>query len=101
MTSQFVIANAFWLKVLDTFHCDGLTMPWGTVYLRPGGLDDLGLIVHEQVHLDQIKRLGRVKFTVLYLWYLWRYGYFESPLEQEAYAAQFAVLGAISLAISC
>lgn len=63
-----------------------VTMPWRRVYV----LDEYRLredvIAHEQVHLAQIERYGPARFTLLYLWWLWRYGYDRHPLEIEAYA---------------
>ena len=62
----------------------GITTPWSTVYVLPGHETNPHLIAHEQVHLDQVQRLGPAKFTVLYLWYNLRYGYWNNPLEVEA-----------------
>ena len=46
--------------------------------------DDL-LYKHELVHLYQIKKIGRFKFIILYLFYSIRYGYRKNPFEVEAY----------------
>ena len=35
-------------------------------------------------HLEQIKRDGRIKFTIKYIYWLYRYGYFLNPYEIEA-----------------
>jgi hypothetical protein len=63
-----------------------VTMPWRRVYILPEweGVDEI--IAHERVHLEQIERDGPLKFTVLYLWWLLRYGYEKNPYEAEAYA---------------
>ena len=61
-----------------------ITMPWGVVYALPERLDDVGLAAHEAVHVEQIKRLGGVRWAATYLWYLLRYGYWSNPLEVEA-----------------
>lgn len=84
-------ANAFWLWVLDRLWVDGLTLPWGVVYIRPTAMGDAGLIEHERVHLEQIARMGAIKFSLVYLWQLWRYGYDRMPLELEAIDRQYAL----------
>jgi len=43
---------------------------------------------HEQVHVDQIRRMGVVRFYLTYLWYTIRFGYRNNPLETEAYKKQ-------------
>lgn len=78
------VASGIWLKLLDTLGADGLTTPWGRVYIRPSCIHDSGLIAHELVHVAQIKRLGAVRFAVVYLYQLARYGYWNMPLEIEA-----------------
>ena len=70
--------------VFNMLGVDGLTMPWRTVYLRPGCENDRPLVVHELVHIKQIDRYGPVLFALLYIWYLVRFGYWQSPLEIEA-----------------
>ena len=39
-----------------------------------------------EASVEQIERDGAVKFSVLFLWYLVRYGYRRNPYEVEAYA---------------
>lgn len=62
---------------------------WGTVYIAAGFEGDQGLIRHESKHLEQMARDGRVLFTVKYLYWLCRYGYFNNPYEVEARKAQY------------
>ena len=69
---------------LEIFDYSAITMPWQTVYLRPDRVGYERLVVHESVHIEQIQRLGAVKFTLLYLWYNIRYGYRNNPFEIEA-----------------
>jgi hypothetical protein len=45
-------------------------------------------LVHELCHVEQVKRLGSVKFFVLYLLYSIRYGYVNNPFEVEARSAE-------------
>lgn len=81
----FRIAGPFWTWALDMLGADGITMPWGRVYLRARCAADAVLIVHEQVHLEQIERDGAITFSVRYLWWWWRRGYWLNPYEIEAY----------------
>lgn len=63
----------------------GIAMPWGRVYLLEPWLDDRITRIHELAHLRQIRRDGPVVFSVRYLWWLVRYGYWNNPYEVEAY----------------
>lgn len=63
---------------------------WGTIYLMPGYERDERLIRHERRHLEQIEEDGRALFTVLYLYWLVRVGYWDNPYEVDARAAEQA-----------
>jgi hypothetical protein len=63
-----------------------VTMPWKTVYCRPGQELNYALAAHEAVHVAQIERDGAIKWTAKIFWYLLRYGYVNSPYEVEARA---------------
>ena len=63
-----------------------ITMPWRTVYCRPGQEENYALAAHEAVHVSQIERDGAIKWTVKIFYYLVRYGYINSPYEVEARA---------------
>lgn len=67
-----------------------ITLPlWTpTIYVLAEHQADSALLAHELVHVEQIRRMGRVKFLVTYLWYQLVYGYQENPLEIEARAAE-------------
>lgn len=69
---------------LSTFDYGAITMPWQTVYVRPDRLNDEGLILHESVHIEQIQREGAFRFSIKYLWYSLKYGYWNNPYEVEA-----------------
>jgi hypothetical protein len=73
-----------WLLLLGGFAA--ITMPWRRVYILAEWKDHPGVNAHECVHLAQIDRHGPIWFTILYLWWLARYGYRRNPLEVEAYA---------------
>lgn len=61
---------------------------WRTIYVLPGHEYNERLLRHERKHLEQIKRDGRVVFSIKYLWWLCRYGYWNNPYEVEARAAE-------------
>jgi hypothetical protein len=54
---------------------------------------DVILRAHELWHQAQARRLGVVRFTWLWLWYLWKYGYWNSPLESSARVAAEKIAG--------
>ena len=60
---------------------------WNTIYVRPGWENTKWLIRHEMKHLEQIERLGRLRFSISYLWELARHGYWNNKFEIEARAA--------------
>lgn len=66
----------------------GWTSFWGVVYLMPGWEGYPPLIRHEAKHLEQIERLGRLRFALAYLWELLRRGYWNNRFEVEARAAE-------------
>lgn len=63
-----------------------VTLPWRTVYVLDEYAHRRDIVAHERVHLDQIERDGPVKFSLLYLYYLARFGYERNLYEIEAYA---------------
>jgi hypothetical protein len=65
---------------------------WHTIYVLPGHETNARLLRHELMHLEQIERDGRVLFTVKYLYWLVRYGYWMNPYEVEARAAESGVV---------
>jgi hypothetical protein len=72
------------LLFLKASNSLAITMPWKTVYCRPGQEDNYALAAHEAVHVAQIERDGAFRWTVKIFWYLLRYGYINSPYEVEA-----------------
>lgn len=65
----------------------GWTSFWNTVYVLPGLENCQPLLRHEAKHLEQIERDGRLLFSVKYLYWLVKYGYWDNPYEVEARAA--------------
>jgi hypothetical protein len=83
---RYIIAGPFWSRVLPALGLIGIVMPiWRTCYLMPAYFNDPVVRAHEEVHFDQIDRDGRIIFTIKYLYFLARYGYWKSPYEVEAY----------------
>lgn len=66
----------------------GWTSFWRVVYVLPGHEQNERLLRHERCHLEQIERLGRLRFTSAYLWELMRHGYWSNKFEIEARAAE-------------
>lgn len=66
----------------------GWTSFWGVIYVLPGCESNQRLLRHERKHLEQIERDGRVLFSIKYLWWLCRYGYWNNPYEVEARKAE-------------
>ena len=64
------------------------TTIWGKIYFAPGWDDCIWLRKHEEKHLEQMAREGKLRFLLKYTWYLIRYGYLDNPYEQEARAAE-------------
>jgi len=84
--SPFRRAGWFWRPILTKLGACGITMPWGCVYLQDAWFSVGWVRRHELVHLRQIQKEGAVVFTVRYLYFLTRFGYFGNPYEIEAYA---------------
>ena len=88
MKAKFVPAYGPWRWFLRGGGYRAITMPWRTIYVLREHWHDPVLRRHERVHIEQIERDGAIRFTVLYLWYLVRYGYRQNPYEVEAYARE-------------
>jgi hypothetical protein len=82
---KFVVAYGPWRLFLERAGYRAITMPWRSIYVLSAHWGDEALRQHELVHIAQIERLGSARFSVVYLFYLARYGYRENPLEKEAY----------------
>lgn len=57
--------------------------PWG-IYILPEFLGNESLVRHEQVHWEQWRRMGTVRYYTTYLYQVLRYGYKNAPMEHEA-----------------
>lgn len=61
---------------------------WGVVYMIPGYETNQRLLRHERKHLEQIERDGRLLFSLKYLYWFCRHGYYMNPYEVEAREAE-------------
>lgn len=75
----------WWLR-LTGFK--GIALFWGVAYVVPGWETKERVIQHELKHLEQMKRDGKLRFAVQYLWWSLRYGYRNNPYEIEAREAE-------------
>ena len=57
--------------------------PWG-IFVLPEHLHNQRLTQHEQVHWEQWRRMGTVRYYATYLYQVLRYGYRNAPMEREA-----------------
>ena len=73
---------------MRTFGFAGWASFWRTIYVLPGYEHDRRLLRHERKQLEQIERDGRLVFSIKYLWWLARYGYWLNPYEIEARKAE-------------
>ena len=89
---RFVAAGRFWQWALSKLGCAAIAMPWRTVYLLPKCYEHQQLRIHEAVHIEQMDRDGTIWFCIKYLWWLYRFGYWDHPYEQEAYRRSWEIL---------
>lgn len=73
---------------MDRCGFKGWTSFWNTIYLHPDHLGDEPLIRHELKHIEQIQRDGKIVFTLKYLFWTVKYGYYNNPYEVEAREAE-------------
>lgn len=76
----------YWL--MNRIGLAAITMPWHRIYVLDAYQSRQDLLRHELVHIEQIERDGPVIFSIWYLWWLFRYGYFDNPYEVEAYSLE-------------
>lgn len=78
------IAKGFIAWYMKICGFQGWTSFWRTIYVMRGCENDERLIRHEMRHIEQIERDGRLLFSIKYLWWLARYGYWMNPYEVDA-----------------
>lgn len=64
----------------------GITLPPFGIYILKERMNETVLKNHELVHWEQYKQLGAIGFYVKYLYYNFKYGYWNNPMEVEARA---------------
>lgn len=81
-----IILSIFYLRIWDGGdHEVAMVDPFRLEVLSIG--DEwipLSLYQHELTHITQVKKDGRIKFCLKYLYYNLRYGYLNNPYEVEA-----------------
>jgi len=74
---------------LRTFGFGGITLPPLGIFILAERINETALVRHEQRHWLQAQRMGVMKFYVMYLWYLLKFGYSpKHPMEREALDAE-------------
>ncbi len=78
------------VKVADAFNEFNIhaVAIWPWIFVLPEYAGDEKLIRHERKHLDQWKRYLIIAFLPVYLYYHFKYGYWDNPLEVEARDAE-------------
>ena len=70
---------------METHGYKGLTTPWNTIYYENDAyMNDEHLRKHEEAHIMQMERDGKLKYLVKYNWYWLTKGYKNNPYEIEA-----------------
>jgi hypothetical protein len=69
-------------KVTSILKVSGIVL-WPFIFVNDK--HDRILVNHERIHEHQIKDCGVLKFYILYLWYHFKFGYWENPFEIEAF----------------
>lgn len=89
MSEKVIVKTAIGLIAVYMRLCGfrGWTSFWRTIYVLPGYERDQRLLRHERKHLEQIERDGRLLFSIKYLWWTLRHGYWMNPYEVDARAA--------------
>jgi hypothetical protein len=83
------IANGVIKKYMQYKGFKGWTSFWNTIYyIDRSSLLNPYLRKHELKHIEQINRLGRLRFFVEYLWQNIKYGYDNNKFEIEAREAE-------------
>lgn len=83
MTPARIVRVPFLLAWPPRAYAAQVLLP-GVIFVRRGVHASPRLIAHELVHVDQLERMGLVRYWVRYLWFLARHGYWDNPLESEA-----------------
>lgn len=66
----------------------GMVLLPGVIFVERGHERDEGLVAHELAHVDQVARLGLVRYWFTYLRLRFAHSYESHPFEVEAEAAR-------------
>ena len=66
----------------------GWTSLWNVIYMAPGYELCQPLLRHENKHLEQMQRDGKLVYLIKYSFWTLRYGYKNNPYEVEARQAE-------------
>ena len=80
---RHVIAGPFWRLALGSLGGYAITMPWSTAYYLPDQFTREN-IEHEEEHGRQIAADGAIMFSIRYLYWTARHGYWWNPYEVAA-----------------
>jgi len=70
---------------MSYFDFRALTTPWDVVYYASLDVMNMDSVVkHEQCHVEQMRREGKMTFLFRYCLAWYRYGYVNNPYEIEA-----------------
>lgn len=79
-----IATKGVWYWLLTKLNLDGYTTYWA-IYIKPLPQEQFEVVLkHELTHVEQMKREGKVVFSIKYLYYLIKYGYWNNPYEIEA-----------------
>ena len=83
--AEVKVATGFLKWAMEKLSFEGWTSIWSTIYVVDKKyLYDVGLIVHEMHHIEQIKKDGKLVQPFKYLYYQIKYGYKKNPYEISA-----------------
>lgn len=90
MTYELKIATGPIAWMMRRLRFLGWTSFWNTIYVLPGHEHNVPLLRHEETHLDQIAKDGRLLFTLKYSYWTLKYGYWNNPYEIAARKASYS-----------
>ena len=70
-------------KWIKWFGYDAITFG-SHVFITKEAFDNKQLLKHEMVHVEQYRRMGNLRFIMQYIYYHFKFGYENNPLEIEA-----------------
>lgn len=73
---------------MNFFKYDGLATVWNTIYFRNISVKSTRLLAHENKHIEQMMRDGKLIYLVKYHYYWVKHGYVNNPYEIEARKAE-------------